>query len=87
METHKVLLIGSGGREHALAWGLTQSPLLDALFIAPGNPGTAQFGTNVDLDCDDHEAVLEFIEENAITFVVIGPEKPLLVRLTDYLED
>lgn len=87
METHKVLLIGSGGREHALAWGLTQSPLLDALFIAPGNPGTAQFGTNVDLDCDDHEAVLEFIEENAITFVVIGPEKPLVDGLTDYLED
>jgi phosphoribosylamine--glycine ligase len=87
METHKVLLIGSGGREHAIAWGLAKSPLLDALFIAPGNPGTAQFGTNVDLDVDDHDAVLEFCEENGITLVVIGPEKPLVDGLTDYLED
>lgn len=87
METHRVLLIGSGGREHALAWGLAKSPLLDALFIAPGNPGTAALGTNVDLDVDDHEAVLEFVEEYGITLVVVGPEKPLVDGLTDYLED
>jgi phosphoribosylamine--glycine ligase len=87
MDTQRVLLIGSGGREHALAWGLASSPLLDTLFIAPGNPGTAAFGTNVDLDVEDFDAVLEFVEQNGITLVVIGPEKPLVDGLTDFLED
>lgn len=87
METHRVLLIGSGGREHALACGLSRSQMLDTLFIAPGNPGTATLGTNVDLDVDDADAVLEFVEQNGITLVVIGPEKPLVDGLTDFLED
>ena len=61
-----VLLIGSGGREHALAWGIAQSSLLDQLFIAPGNPGTATLGNNVNLDVSDHQVVVDFIESNDI---------------------
>ena len=57
-----VLLIGSGGREHALAWGIARSSLLDQLFIAPGNPGTATLGNNVNLDVSDHQAVIDFVE-------------------------
>ncbi len=87
METHSVLLIGGGGREHALAWALARSPHLGALHIAPGNPGTAQLGTNADLDIDDHEAVLDYIESHGIDLVVVGPEQPLVDGLTDYLED
>jgi phosphoribosylamine--glycine ligase len=62
----KVLLLGSGGREHALAWALSQSPLCDTLYIAPGNPGTHTCGVNVDLDALDFEQVLEFILDKEI---------------------
>lgn len=81
-----ILLIGSGGREHALAWSLSASPLCDRLFIAPGNPGTAQHGTNVVLDVTDHEAVIGFCRTTKIDFVVVGPEGPLVAGLVDDLK-
>ena len=80
-----VLLIGSGGREHALAWALSASPLLDTLYCAPGNPGMAKVGTNVALDMTDHAAVIRFCGENKIGFVVVGPEAPLVAGLVDDL--
>jgi phosphoribosylamine---glycine ligase len=73
-----VLLLGSGGREHALAWKLAQSPRLDTLFAAPGNPGIAAHGSCVALDTADHAAVVDFCKANAIGLVVIGPEAPLV---------
>jgi phosphoribosylamine---glycine ligase len=78
-----VLLIGSGGREHALAWALSGSPLLTKLFIAPGNPGTAACGTNVALDVGDHQAVIAFCKAEKIAFVIVGPEAPLTAGLAD----
>lgn len=78
-----ILLIGSGGRENAIAWKLKQSPKLDKLFIAPGNAGTALLGTNVNLDPNDHAAVCDFIAANAIGMVVVGPEEPLVRGLHD----
>ena len=80
-----VLLIGSGGREHALAWAISNSPLLTHLFIAPGNPGTAQCGTNVALTVTDHAAMIEFCRTEKIDLVVVGPEAPLVAGLADDL--
>ena len=79
----KVLLIGTGGREHALAWKLAQSPKLTKLFAAPGNPGMAENAELVALDVDDHEAVLAFCRSEAIDFVVVGPEAPLVAGIAD----
>lgn len=84
--SYNVLLIGSGGREHALAWKLSQSIHLGTLFIAPGNPGTAQIGTNVDLDVSNFEDIALFSSQNEIDLVVVGPEKPLVDGLIDFLE-
>ena len=81
-----VLLIGSGGREHALSWALAKSPRLDKLFIAPGNPGTAQCGTNAALNPDDHPAVIAFSHNEHIDLVIIGPEAPLVAGLADALD-
>ncbi|MCM2476843.1 phosphoribosylamine--glycine ligase [Rhizobium sp. CG5] len=81
----KVLLIGSGGREHALAWKLAQSPLLTTLYAAPGNPGIAEHATIAAVDTDDHAAVLSFCRDTAIDFVVVGPEAPLVAGLADVL--
>ncbi|MBD9371260.1 phosphoribosylamine--glycine ligase [Rhizobium sp. ARZ01] len=81
----KVLLIGSGGREHALAWKLAQSPRLTKLFVAPGNPGMAECATLVSLDIEDHAAVSAFCRDNGVTFVVVGPEAPLVAGLADKL--
>ncbi|MDP9591627.1 UNVERIFIED_ORG: phosphoribosylamine--glycine ligase [Shinella zoogloeoides] len=81
----KVLLIGSGGREHALAWKLAQSPLLTTLYAAPGNPGIAECATLVALDIEDHEAVAAFCADNGVSFVVVGPEAPLVAGLADVL--
>lgn len=80
-----VLLIGSGGREHALALSLARSPQLDTLFIAPGNPGTAMLGRNVVLDVADHAAVVAFCRTMAVGLVVVGPEAPLVAGLVDDL--
>jgi phosphoribosylamine--glycine ligase len=81
-----VLLIGGGGREHALAWKLKRSPLLDDLYAAPGNAGIATLATCIPLDVADHEAVVRFCREKDIGLVVIGPEAPLVAGLTDDLE-
>ena len=81
-----VLLIGGGGREHALAWKLKQSPLLDVLYAAPGNAGIATLATCLPLDVADHEAVARFCREKDIGLVVIGPEAPLVAGLADDLE-
>jgi len=80
-----VLLLGSGGREHALAWKLAQSPLLAKLFAAPGNPGIAEHAQIVALDAADHRAVVDFCRRHAIELVVIGPEAPLVDGLADNL--
>jgi phosphoribosylamine--glycine ligase len=80
-----VLLIGSGGREHALAWKIAASPMLTRLFAAPGNPGIAKEAECVALDASDHAAVLSFCREKAIDLVVIGPEAPLVAGLADTL--
>jgi len=81
----KILLVGSGGREHALAVALAQSPRCSALFCAPGNPGTAEVGTNVVVDVTDHAAVVAFCRTMGIGFVVVGPEAPLVAGLVDAL--
>lgn len=73
-----VLLIGGGGREHALAWKIAQSSLLDELYISPGNPGTVRHGRNVDLDLSDMKAVRRFLLDKRIRIVVVGPEAPLV---------
>ncbi|URK88382.1 phosphoribosylamine--glycine ligase [Rhizobium sp. RCAM05350] len=83
----KVLLIGSGGREHALAWKLAQSPRLTALYAAPGNPGIAEEAIIVDIDTADNAAVLAFCRKEAIDFVVVGPEAPLVAGLADTLRN
>ena len=82
-----ILLLGSGGREHALAWKLHQSPLCEALFIAPGNPGTAQCGTNLPFAATDFEAVRAAVKERSIGLLVIGPEEPLVKGLVDFLKE
>ena len=81
----RVLLIGSGGREHALAWKLAQSPLMTEFYAAPGNPGIAEHATLAVLDIDDHDAVVAFCKERAIDFVVVGPEAPLVAGIADKL--
>ena len=80
-----VLLIGSGGREHALAWKLAQSPRLGKLFAAPGNPGIAEHARLVDIDPADHRATVDFCLKNSIDLIVIGPEAPLVDGLADNL--
>lgn len=82
-EALNILLIGSGGRENAIAWKLRQSAKLDTLFIAPGNAGTASVGTNVALDPNDHAAVCDFVVANNVGMVVVGPEEPLVRGLHD----
>ncbi|PQZ49416.1 phosphoribosylamine--glycine ligase [Ochrobactrum sp. MYb15] len=81
----KVLLIGSGGREHALAWKLAASAKLEKLYCAPGNPGIAEYAELVALDVTDHAAVIAFAKEKAIDLVVVGPEAPLVAGLADDL--
>ncbi|MGX5840740.1 phosphoribosylamine--glycine ligase [Mesorhizobium sp. ArgA1] len=83
----RVLLIGSGGREHALAWKITASPLLTRLYAAPGNPGIAREAELIKLDIADHAAVATFCKDNAIDLVVVGPEGPLVAGIADDLRD
>jgi phosphoribosylamine--glycine ligase len=80
-----ILLIGSGGREHALAWAISNSPLCDRLFVAPGNPGIGQIARNLDLKVTDHAAVIDFCRAETIGLVVVGPEAPLVAGLADDL--
>ncbi|GJE74685.1 MULTISPECIES: phosphoribosylamine--glycine ligase [Methylorubrum] len=82
-----ILLVGAGGREHALAWAIAKSPLCETLFVAPGNPGTARHGENrPDLAISDHPAVVAFCKTHAIGLVVVGPEAPLVAGLVDDLQ-
>lgn len=81
-----LLLLGSGGREHALAWKIAQSKKVDNLFIAPGNAGTLTVGTNVDLKADDFDGIKDFVLRNAVDMVVVGPEDPLVKGIYDYFK-
>lgn len=81
-----ILLLGSGGREHAIAWKLNQSPLCDALYIAPGNAGTAACGTNSSLSITDFAGIRQFCVDKAIHLVIVGPEEPLVKGVVDYFK-
>jgi len=81
-----ILILGSGGREHAFAWKLAQSPLCDSLYVAPGNAGTASIGTNLPISYNDFEAVATAVLENNIELVLVGPEEPLVNGIVDYFE-
>ncbi len=80
-----VLVIGSGGREHALVYMISKSPSLDKLYILPGNPGTRLLGENIEIDSNNFDAVEEFCSEKNVELVVIGPEQPLVNGMADYL--
>ena len=79
-----ILLLGSGGREHALAWKISQSPLLSKLYIAPGNPGTQDFGENINISPNDFEQVKQTVIKLGISMVVVGPEDPLVNGIHDF---
>lgn len=80
------LLLGSGGREHALAWKIIQSTLCTQLYIAPGNAGTAQLGTNVPLSVNDFEGIKSFCETNDVNMIIVGPEEPLVNGIADFFQ-
>lgn len=82
----KLLLLGSGGREHALAWKIAQSQKIEKLFIAPGNAGTASVGGNVNIKADDFDGIKSFVLENGIDMVVVGPEDPLVKGVYDFFK-
>ena len=82
----RILLLGSGGREHALAWKIAQSPKVEKLYIAPGNAGTSLAGENVAMKADDFEAIREFVLKSNISMVVVGPEDPLVKGIYDYFK-
>lgn len=82
----KVLIVGGGGREHALAWAVSRSPKVSDVFAAPGNGGTAGLGTNLDIAATDIDALLEFASGNGIDLVVVGPEAPLVAGIVDRFE-
>lgn len=81
-----ILIIGNGGREHAIAWKVSQSPLCDRLYVAPGNPGTALIATNVDLAADNFHALGQLCQDKNIELIVVGPEAPLVNGIRDYFE-
>ena len=83
----KLLLLGSGGREHALAWKIAQSPKIEKLYIAPGNAGTNDIGENVTIKADDFAAIKAFVIANGIDIVVVGPEDPLVKGIYDYFKE
>ena len=83
----KILLIGGGGREHALAWKMVQSPLCETLWAAPGNPGIAQHAECVDVDPNDHQAVVTFARDRGVDMIVVGPEDPLADGLGDAIRE
>ena len=78
-----ILLLGSGGREHAIAFKIAQSPLCKSLYIAPGNAGTAAVGENVSLDMSDFPAVGRFVLDHHVDMLVVGPEAPLVAGIAD----
>ena len=82
-----ILLLGSGGREHAFAWKMTQSSLCDTLFVAPGNAGTAQIAKNIDISATDFEAIKTLVLQENIEMVVVGPEDPLVKGIFDFFKN
>ena len=80
------LILGSGGREHAFAWRIAQSPLCDKLFVAPGNAGTAQVAINLSIDYNDFEKIAEAVLTHEIELVIVGPEEPLVKGIRDYFQ-
>lgn len=82
-----ILILGAGGREHAFAYKISQSELCDKLFIAPGNAGTAQFGKNIDLEPTNFDAIKDFVLKEAIKMVVVGPEDPLVLGISDFFTE
>ena len=82
-----ILLLGSGGREHALAWKMLQSDKCKTLYVAPGNAGTAQIATNVTLNPNDFDSVKQFVLNHHINMVVVGPEDPLVNGISDYFKN
>lgn len=80
----KILILGSGGREHALAWKLSQSNILQQLFVAPGNAGTSKLGKNIPIGVNDFEAIKEFVLSNGVNMVIVGPEDPLVNGVHDF---
>ncbi|HEX8563945.1 MAG TPA: phosphoribosylamine--glycine ligase [Flavobacterium sp.] len=82
-----ILLLGSGGREHALAWKMLQSPLCDRLFVAPGNAGTQTIATNININPTDFHALREFVISEGVEMVVVGPEDPLVKGIYDFFQD
>jgi len=83
----KILILGSGGREHALAWKMAQSSNCSKLFIAPGNGGTSQCGQNVPLNITDFDAIAQFCLQEEVELVVVGPEEPLVKGIVDYFRE
>ena len=83
----RILLLGSGGREHALAWKISQSEKCEKLFVAPGNAGTATIGENVNIKVDDFDGIKMLVLRNRIQMVVVGPEDPLVKGIYDYFMD
>ncbi|WAC10734.1 phosphoribosylamine--glycine ligase [Dyadobacter pollutisoli] len=81
-----ILILGSGGREHAFAWKIAQSPLCDSLYVAPGNAGTASVATNLSISFNDFDAIANAVLENNIELVIVGPEEPLVNGVVDYFE-
>ena len=81
------MLVGGGGREHALAWKMAQSPLLERLFIAPGNAGTAEVGTNVAIGVEDFDGIRKLVLDEGIDLVVVGPEAPLVAGIADFFKE
>ena len=83
----KILLVGGGGREHALAWKISKSPLLTKLYAAPGNAGIAESAECVDISADNIDGLLEFAQKNAIDLTVVGPEGPLCKGIVNLFQD
>ncbi len=83
----KILVIGSGGREHALAWKISQSPRLEKLFCAPGNPGTMSIAENIAIDSSDIKGLTDFAAREKIDLTVVGPELPLTMGMVDEFEE
>ena len=81
-----ILILGSGGREHAISWKLAQSPKLTKLFIAPGNAGTEELGENVDLSVSNFDGIAKFSLENKVEMIVVGPEVPLVQGIHDFFK-